>query len=124
MANTRWTPIPSGIVEPILGSGCTCQLPQAQWPPWTQNEPQFERFFIYVLLPGETIPSVTTSVEHAARLLAERYDAKDSEPYNHNWYAIILSSNGDFYQSGPYRNVDFGHHLAQPVSLSSLGITT
>src|SRR5438132_25969 len=112
MADTRWTPITSATVQPILGSGCTYQLSQAQWPPWAHNEPQFQRFFIYGLLPGETIPSLTTSVEHAARLLAERYDHKDAEPYNYNWYAIVQSSNGDFYQSGPFRNVDFGHHLA------------
>lgn len=123
MSDTRWTPIPATIVQPILGSGCTCELPMAHWPPWAQHEPKFKRFFIYGLLPGETIPSVTTSVEHAARLVAERYDSKDAEPYNYNWHAIIQASNGAFYQSGPYRTVDFGHHLAQPVSLSSLGIT-
>jgi hypothetical protein len=120
MPNTRWTPVPATLVQPILGSGRTCELPRTQWPPWAQGDPKFLRFFIYGLMPGETIPAITTTVEHAARLLAERFDPSDTEPYNYNWHAIIQSANGDFYQSGPYRNVDFGHHLAQPVSLTSL----
>jgi hypothetical protein len=123
MSDTRWTPIPAAIVQPILGSGRTCELAQAKWPPWAQGDEKFQRFFIYGLRPGETIPSVTSSVEHAARLLAERFDSKDTQPLNYDWYAIIQSRSGDFYQSGPHKNVDFGHHLAQPVSLASLGIS-
>ena len=122
MVDTRWTPIPAEIIAPILGSGCTYELPKAQWPLWAQSEPKFQRLFIYGMSPGETIPSVTTSVDQAARLLAERLDPKDALPYNYNWHAIIQSKSGDFYQSGPFRDVDFGHHLAQPVSLTSLGI--
>jgi hypothetical protein len=122
MTETRWTPLPASTVRPIIGSGCTSELPRSEWPPWATQEPKFTRFFVYGLEPGESIPSVTTTVEHAARLLAERLDPKDAQPYNYNWYAIIQSSNGDFYQSGPHSSVNFGHHLAQPVSLESLGV--
>ena len=123
MTNRDWTIVPQAVVQPILGSGCTYQLQRPDWPPWARLGEQFARIFIYALRPGETIPSVETTGEHVARLLAERYDAKDAEPYNYNWYAIVQSSNGSFYQSGPCRDIDFGHHLGQPVSLASIGLS-
>jgi len=80
MSHPSWTPIPATTVQPILGSGCTCELPKAERPPRAQNDPKFLRFCNYGLLAGATIPSVTTSLEHAARLVAERFDPKDAEP--------------------------------------------
>ena len=79
--------------------------------------------FAYALAPGETIPSVQTTGTVVERLLTERYDRKDEAPYNYNWYAIVRGSNGELYQSGPHRDVDFGHHLGQPLSDLSLGLS-
>jgi hypothetical protein len=58
----------------------------------------------------------------AARMITERYDPKDKKPNNYNWYAIVEDSANKLYQSGPHRDVDFGHHLAHPVSDISIGL--
>jgi hypothetical protein len=63
---------------------------------------------------------MATTAQHVARLLAERYDPADEAPYNYNWYSIIQSADGSYWQSSPSRDVDFGHHLSVPISELSL----
>lgn len=66
--------------------------------------------------------SIETSANPVARVVSERVDSKDTQPLNYNWYAVVQSSDGVFYQSGPRSNIDFGHHRSEPVSDASLGI--
>ncbi len=122
MASESWTTLPAAVFESILGSGCTYEFQRPEWPNWARGAPQVQRVIAYALAPGETIPSIQTTGTVVARLLTERYDPKDEAPFNYNWYAVVQSSNGAFYQSGPHRDVDFGHHLSRPISNLSLGL--
>ncbi len=74
---------------------------------------------MYALGPGENIPSISTTAAHVGRLLSERYDPKDEKPYNYNWYAVVETPDGTLYQSGPHRDVDFGHQLKSPPGFLS-----
>lgn len=121
MART-WSPIRSEIVTSLVASGCTFELPREQWP-FGSTESQFVRIFVYGLTEQERIPSSVTTAEMVARLLTERFDAKDTLPLNYNWYSIVERSDRQFFQSGPHKDVDFGHHLASPASLASIGVT-
>ena len=115
-----WTQLSSQAFDPIIGSGLTYSLPQADWPDWAKDASAVQRIWLYALKPGEAYPSTATTAPMVLRLLTERLDLKDSEPFNYNWYAIIRSSTGALFHSGPHREVDFGHHLANPVSSSSI----
>ena len=119
MPRESWTTIGADIVTPILSSGCTYQLPSVQWPPWARP-PAFQRFFAYAVAPEESVPSVQTTGTVVGRLLSERYDAKDEKPYNYNWYWLAQNQDGNYYLSGPHKDVDFGHHLQEPVSDTTL----
>ena len=121
MAQDRWTSIDVTRLKPILSSGNTCEVPRENWLPWMQQAPQLRRFFAYALRPGEDVPSLRTSSQVVARLLTERLDEKDEEPFNYDWYGVVQSSSGSYYLSGPHKDIDFGHHLAQPVSAISIG---
>ncbi len=115
-----WTKIDLPAFGPIRDSGCTYQLSGTLQPQWARDAHQVQRMFVYALAPGETIPSVETTAKHVARLLAERYDRKDAKPWNYNWYGVVETPAGELYQTGPHRDVDFGHHLgAPPAFLSS-----
>jgi len=115
-----WTKINLPAFEPIRDSGCTFQLTGSVQPQWAQNADQVQRFFVYALAPGETIPSIETTARHVARFLSERYDWKDAKPWNYNWYGVVETATGELYQTGPYRDVDFGHQLlTRPDFLSS-----
>jgi len=114
-----WTNIGLPAFAPIRSSACTCELTPPAQPGWAQDAEQVERMFIYALAPGETIPSVETTALHVARLLSERYDPQDERPWNYNWYAVVETANGDLYQSGPHRDVDFGHQMAEPPAFLS-----
>jgi hypothetical protein len=76
----------------------------------------------YHLAPGETASSSQTSAQVVARVISQRYDSKDTQPFNYDWYAIVQGSDGAFYHSGPHKNVDFGHHRSAPVSDANLGV--
>jgi len=115
-----WSPIDASVVDPILRSGCTYELPRDIWP-FGSTESQFLRMFIYGLAANEETPSVATTALVVARLLSERFDSKDTQPINYDWYSIMQRSDGAFFQSGPHKDIDFGHHLSSPISLASLG---
>ena len=123
MPRESWTTFEPAAFSLVRDSGCTYELPRQDWPPWTQRAPQVQRIFVYALAPGEAAPSIHTTATVVGRLLTERHDPKDEAPYNYNWYAVVQSSNGALYQSGPHRDIDFGHHLSQAVSTLTLGIT-
>ena len=118
----RWTPLTTEAFRPILSSGKTYELLSQDWPAWARRPGQVARMFAYALAPGERLPSAQTTGHQVGRLLSERYDSGDSEPWNYNWYAVVQSSNGSLYQSGPSRDIDFGHHLQEPVSNLSIGV--
>lgn len=118
-----WTTLQPEFFGLIRDSSCTDELQRDEWPPWARTAPQVERMFVYALALDETVPSVRTTGTIVARLLSERYDRKDQKPYNYNWYAVVESVNGTLYQSGAHRDIDFGHHLSQPVSNISLGMS-
>ena len=109
-----WVQINFPSFQSIRQSGCTHELGRPYELSWANKAEQVERVFIYALAPGETIPSVATTAEHVGWLLSERYDPKDAKPWNYNWYAVVQASSGDLYQSGPHRDIDFGHHLDRP----------
>ena len=115
----EWTRIDLPIFGPIRESGCTYQLAGSVQPEWAQQAHQVRRVFIYPLAPGETIPSIHTTARHAARLLSERYDPKDKKPWNYNWYGVVETPGGELYQTGPHRDVDFGHQLRTPPGFLS-----
>jgi hypothetical protein len=120
--NHTWTTIPEESFVPVRNSGCTRELARSQWPPWARGAHQVQRIFAYGIAPSTSAPSNTTTSELVGRLVSERYDKKDSDPYNYDWYAVVQVKNGALLQSGPHKDVDFGHHLAQPVSAGSLGL--
>ena len=114
-----WHRIELPAFEPIRGSGRTYELNRASQPDWAQRASQVRRMMVYALAPGETIPSVATTGQHVARLLSERYDRQDAKPWNYNWYAVVETPAGDLFQSGPHRDVDFGHQLHEPPTFLS-----
>jgi hypothetical protein len=118
-----WTPIHSAVVLPILSSGLTYELQSGEQPTWAREAKQFLRFFAYGLAPGESAPSFRTTNQVVGRLLSERHDPKDEAPFNYNWYWVVQSSDGSFYHSGPHRDVDFGHHLYEPILSLSMGVS-
>jgi hypothetical protein len=122
MSKRDWTELSATAFAPIIGSGNTRELLRNDWPAWAQNAPQVQRLWIYGLATNETIPSLQTTAKVVARLVTERFDAGDREPNNYNWYAVVKITDDRYLQSGPHNNIDFGHHLAQPVSDTSLGI--
>ena len=115
----RWTPIDASLVTSIVTSGATYEIPRQIWP-FGANEAQFQRMFVYRQSSG-TSPS-EKDLRPVARLVTERVDSKDSRPMNYDWYSIVQSLDGTFLQSGPHKDVDFGHHLSSPVSLASIGL--
>lgn len=117
-----WTAFPPQSFTRILNSGRTYELTRPDWPAWTARAPQVRRIFAYALGPGETVPSTGTTSVHVVRLLTERYDPSDSAPWNYNWYWVVQSTDGALYQSPPSRDVDFGHHLRNPISDLSVGL--
>jgi hypothetical protein len=121
-SRARWAQLPQQPFAEVAASGCTYELPRRDWPLWAQRTSQVQRVLIYSLGPGEAQPSVCTTATVVARLLSERYDPKDEAPYNYNWYFVVRSSDGQLYQSGPSRDVDFGHHLRDPVASAMLQV--
>lgn len=122
LSQCGWTPLSATAFAPIIGSGNTRELLRADWPMWAQNAQQVKRLWIYGLAPNETLPSLHTTGQVVARLLTERLDPKDREPNNYDWYAVVKIADDRYLQSGPHKNIDFGHHLSQRVSDASLGI--
>jgi hypothetical protein len=114
-----WRVIDTGTFAPILSSGRTFELERSRWPLWATGN-QWQRFFAYALAADEKAPSVQTTRMVVARILSERYDRKDAEPYNYNWYWVVQGLDGCLYQSGPHRDVNFGHWLATPISADLL----
>jgi len=120
MHRESWSRLSSAAFEEVLGSGKTFTLSPSDRPAWAQDQAKFRRMWVYGLGAGEITPSLQTTASMVAKLITERFDPRDELPYNYNWYAVIESSNGGLFQSGPHRDVEFGHHLATPVSSSSV----
>lgn len=109
-----WCRIDFPAFNSIRSSGHTYELTRPFQLDWARGADQVQRLFVYALATDETVPSATTTAQHVARLLSERYDPKDEEPWNYDWYAVVQTSEGELYQSGPHPDVDFGHQLSKP----------
>ena len=115
-STSAWKPVSLPAVEKLLNSNQTFELDRRHWPAWAQDSTQMERLWLYC--PDEenslTIPGSTSRA--IARLLTERYDSKDSRPFNYNFYLISQTTDGTLFQSRPIRTEDPPHHSTNPPS--------
>jgi hypothetical protein len=58
-------------------------------------------------VPGSTVTVVM-------RLLTERYDPNDTQPYNYNFYLFAKTTDGRLFQSPPIRTTDPPHQSSTP----------
>jgi len=118
-----WKPVRLPILEKLVGSGQTYQLPTTNWPSWARTSTQLRRLWIYCPPTTAPLSSTATTAAIVARLLSERYDSKDApRPYNYNFYLLAESTSGGAFQSGPIRTSEPPHHAADPTTwLDSYG---
>ena len=110
-----WKSIDLPVLERLVGSGQTYQLPSTSWPSWAHASTQFRRVWIYCPGPSNPLASTGTTAAIVGRILTERYDPKDHpRPFNYNFYLLTESTGGRAFQSGPIRTSDPLHHSSAP----------
>lgn len=110
----NWKPVDFEAVEPLLSSNQTFQVDRAQWPAWAQESTQMQRLWVYCPDADSPIQPAGVNATVVARALAERYDSKDTKPYNYNFHLFALSTDGHLYQSPPIRTTLPAHHETTP----------
>jgi hypothetical protein len=86
---------------------------EGQYPNWAANVPEIQAIWIHDYSDQQTIPSIGTSTPVSGSFDIERRGKQPGEPLKMDRYYYISLDSGSFWQSGPYKNLDYGHHLAE-----------
>lgn len=109
-----WTPVDLSVLQDLRSSNQTAALDRRHWPPWAQQAEQIQRMWLWCPGVPTVVPSTGTTSPVVGRLLSERLDSKDRDPFNYNFYFLVEANDERIWQSSPVRIVDFGHQLPAP----------
>lgn len=119
-STSDWTVLEPNISDSIIGSNQAGPLDREKWPNWADSSTQIQAFLTYFPngVNSFSVPDSTVSI--VASLRTERYDPKDSRPYNNNFYLIAKSADGQHRMSPPTRPVKLQHHSSESLELTEL----
>ena len=110
----RWREVNLPALNAALSSGATVFLPPELRPPWMQQLPTVTGAWIYYE-GGETAAStssLSTNAAHA-RVDMERFDPASTDLLKYDRYYFVRTRDDRVFQLGPFKNVEYGHHLRE-----------
>jgi hypothetical protein len=113
-AMLKWREVDFPALQSALSSGHTYFVPPELRPPWAQELPTVKGAWLHYVggqLAGST-GSLNTQAANA-RLDTERLDPASPELLKYDRYYLTQMSDGRVFQLGPFKDLDYGHHLRE-----------
>ena len=109
----KWRQVSAEAFREARSSGQTVQLDPAQLPVWATKVPEIQAVWARPFLEPRSIPSTGTSTPVTGSFDVERRGKQPGDPLKYDRYYYICMHDGSVWQSGPYKDLDYGHHLAE-----------
>ena len=114
MPRLRWTETAFPILDSAFLTTQMFELDRSFWPQWATRSTQFERMWVFTPISSQ-IPGGMSTAQVVGKLLTERFDQKDDNPFNYNYYIILRTTEGKYLQSSPIKTTDIDHHSSSPL---------
>jgi hypothetical protein len=108
----RWKEVGLPALQTARSSGYTYFVPPTLRPAWAQQLKAVTGAWMYYYgaRSAASTASLSTGIA-AAHLDVEREDPSDPELLKYDRYFYVQTSDGRVYQAGPWKSLDYGHHL-------------
>ena len=108
----KWKEVSFPVFQQVLSSGQTYFVPPELRPEWAQNLNTVSGAWLYYYggRPRASTRSLSTSAVNA-HVDVERFDPTDTGLLKYDRYFYIKMDDGCVFQAGPWKDVDYGHHL-------------
>jgi hypothetical protein len=108
----RWREVGLPALQTALSSGYTYHVPPALRPGWAQQLKAVTGAWMYYYgaRSAASTDSLSTGLA-TAHLDVEREDPNDAELLKYDRYFYVRMADGRVYQAGPWKSLDYGHHL-------------
>ncbi len=108
-----WKPVSAEVFQSVRNSGQTVQIARNQYPEWANKVAEIQAIWIHDYQTPRALQSTDTSTPVSGSFDVERRGKQQGDSLKFDRYYYITSGDGSFWQSGPYKNVDYGHHLTE-----------
>ena len=110
----QWREVDVPALNQALSSGQTYYVPPELMPDWAQGLKTVSGVWLHYHRgqPAGSTVSLSTS-QAQARLDIERFDPTDAGLLKYDRYYFIKMVDQRVFQIGPFKNVDYGHHLRE-----------
>ena len=108
---SQWKPVQADEFESARSSGHTVRMGKNQYPDWAAKVPKIQAIWVHDYSDPQTISSTGTSTPVSGSFDVERRGKHPGEPLKVDRYYYISMEDGSYWQSGPYKDLDYGHHL-------------
>jgi hypothetical protein len=106
MKPKSWTEVSPAILDSVVQSGDTVQIPRQEWLPFMAKEQKFTAATGFRYHWPTIVPSAQTSTPVTMRMDVERQDPKDELPLNYVIHYIVRAADGRVFMSSPVKDVD------------------
>lgn len=121
----RWKPVSAEAFRTERTSGQTTRLPVNELPSWAMQVSEVQAVWVSAFVEPRVMSSTGTVTPVTGSFDVERRGKKPADPLKYDRYYYICMQDGSVWQSGPYKNVDYGHHLAErPAFLNEFSRST
>lgn len=110
--NLKWREVTLPALDQALSSGQTCYVPPELRPSWARALSSVTGSWLYY--SGGALRTSTSSLsttDAQARMDVERFDPSNPALLKYDRYLFIKMIDGRVFQMGPFKDVDYGHHL-------------
>lgn len=108
-----WKEVSAEYFREARSSGQTVKLGPSQLPTWAIQVPEIQAVWAGTFTEPHLIPSTGTKTLVTGAFDVERRGRRPTEPLKYDRYYYICMHDDSVWQSGPYKDVEYGHHLAQ-----------
>jgi hypothetical protein len=107
-----WSEVSPYILDSVVQSDRTIQVPREEWPPSMAKAEKFMAAVGFRYNGPVIVPSAQTTTPVAMRMDVERHDPKDKLHLNYVTHFFVRAPDGRVFMSPPIKDVDYGHHRA------------
>ena len=109
----KWKPVSAEVFQSARSSGQTVRLAKDQYPEWANKVAEIQAIWIQDYQAPRALHSTGTFTPVNGSFDVERRGKQRCDPLKFDRYYFITVKDGSLWQSGPYKNVDYGHHLRE-----------
>jgi hypothetical protein len=94
-------------------------LAPTELPTWAGKVPEIQAVWATTYLEPRIVESTGTTTPITGSFDVERQGKRPTDPLKYDRYYFICMHDGTVWQSGPYKDPEYGHHLMErPAFLS------